>query len=77
MKRNLIFWALLCFFLDVAPALGGGLQSTPVKDPEPGEEEMKVIAVMDVLEILDLAENMDLMKDLDVLIEDTKDETKN
>lgn len=73
MIRRFLIGITFCVCLEAGWAFG---EELPAKTQiqEPGEEEMKIIAVMDLLEVMDLAENLDMISDLDFLIEDKKDE---
>lgn len=74
--RNLLFGIIVCLCMNAARVFGEVVPAKPL-NLEPGEDEMKIIAVMDLLEVMDLAEDMDMMRDLDFLIEENKNENKN
>ena len=76
MIRKFLLGVTVCVCLEAAWLFGEEMPAK-IQIQEPGEEEKKVIAMMDLLEVMDLAENLEMIRDLDLLIEEKKDENEN
>ena len=67
---------ILGLLLLAGPALAGDDPAEKGRSPEPGREDMEVIAMMEMLQLVDLVESMELINDMDVLIEEEQNGTQ-